>query len=111
MSLKYPKLAPARQSCIFVPVVHSGSRYMGQYRDRIQSKLTSALAPTQLQIDDDSARHHGHAGAAPDGMGETHFNVAVESEAFTGKSRVVRQRMVYALLAEELKERVHALSL
>ena len=84
---------------------------MGQYRDRIHSKLTSALAPTRLDIDDDSQRHHGHAGAAPDGMGETHFNVAVESAAFAGKSRVARQRMVYALLADELKERVHALSL
>ena len=84
---------------------------MGQYSDRIHSKLTSALAPTRLEIDDDSRRHHGHAGAAPDGMGETHFNVAVESAAFAGKTRVARQRMVYALLADELKERVHALSL
>ena len=84
---------------------------MGQYSERIQSKLTSALAPTRLVIDDDSQRHHGHAGAAPDGMGETHFNVAVESAAFTGKTRVARQRMVYDLLADELKERVHALSL
>ena len=84
---------------------------MGKYAERIQTKLTSALAPTRLQIEDDSRRHHGHAGAAPDGMGETHFNVAIESAAFTGKSRVARQRMVYALLADELKERVHALSL
>ena len=84
---------------------------MGQYRDRIQTKLTNALAPTRLEIDDDSQRHHGHAGAAPDGMGETHFNVAVESAAFAGQSRIARQRMVYALLADELKERVHALSL
>jgi BolA protein len=84
---------------------------MGKYADRIRAKLTNALAPTRLQIDDDSQRHHGHAGAAPDGMGETHFNVAVESAAFAGKSRVVRQRMVYGLLADELKERVHALSL
>ena len=84
---------------------------MGQYRDRIQTKLTNALAPIRLEIDDDSQRHHGHAGAAPDGMGETHFNVAVESAAFAGQSRIARQRMVYALLADELKERVHALSL
>ena len=57
------------------------------------------------------ARHHGHAGAHTDGGGETHFNVAVESAAFTGKSRVDRQRLVYGILADELKERVHALAL
>jgi BolA protein len=84
---------------------------MGNYAERIRTKLTNALAPTRLQIDDDSQRHRGHAGAAPDGMGETHFNVAIESAAFAGKARVQRQRMVYALLADELKERVHALSL
>jgi BolA protein len=84
---------------------------MGIYSDRIHAKLTSALAPRALAIVDDSARHHGHAGAAPDGMGETHFDVAIEAQAFAGKSRVERQRMVYAVLADELKERVHALSL
>lgn len=84
---------------------------MGTYGDRIRSKLTAGLAPTRLEIMDDSQRHHGHAGAAPDGQGETHFNVAVESAAFAGKSRVARQRLVHELLASELRERVHALSL
>ena len=84
---------------------------MGVYRDRIADKLTRALAPRALVITDDSARHHGHAGAQADGEGETHFNVEVESEAFAGKSRLERQRIVYDLLADELKERVHALSL
>ena len=84
---------------------------MGIYSERIRSKLTAGLAPARLEIVDDSGRHHGHAGAAPDGMGETHFNVAVESAAFAGKSRVERQRLVHGLLAEELRERVHALSL
>ena len=84
---------------------------MGAYRDRIAAKLSHALAPTRLEIVDDSARHRGHAGAHPDGGGETHFNVAIESAAFSGKSRLERQRLVYGLLAEELKERVHALAL
>ncbi len=84
---------------------------MGIYSDRIKTKLTAALRPTRLEIVDDSARHHGHAGAHADGGGETHFNVAVESAAFAGKSRVERQRLVYGTLADELKERVHALSL
>ncbi len=84
---------------------------MGAYSERISAKLSHALAPTRLEIVDDSARHHGHAGAHADGGGETHFNVAVESAAFAGKSRVDRQRLVYGILADELKERVHALAL
>ena len=44
-------------------------------------------------------------------MGETHFNITVVSAAFEGKSRVARQRLVYEIVAEELKERVHALGL
>lgn len=84
---------------------------MGIYNDRIRSKLTQAFQPSKLEIADDSMRHHGHAGAAADGAGETHFNVEIVSAAFAGKSRVERQRMVHAVLADELKERVHALSL
>ena len=84
---------------------------MGVYSDRIRNKLSAGLQPALLTVDDDSLRHHGHAGAHPDGSGETHFNVTIEAEIFTGKSRVQRQRLVYDLLADELKERVHALSL
>lgn len=84
---------------------------MGIYHDRIAEKLARGLAPRRVEIVDDSARHHGHAGAHADGGGETHFNVMVESDAFTGKSRLERQRLVYALLADELRERVHALAL
>lgn len=84
---------------------------MGIYSERIKSKLAAGLSPTRLEITDDSQRHHGHAGAAADGAGETHFNVVVESQAFAGQSRVARQRLVHELLAQELRERVHALSL
>ena len=59
-------------------------------------------------MEDDSARHHGHAGARPGG--ESHFNVTIEAEAFRGSSKVARQRMVYRALAEELAGPVHALS-
>lgn len=79
------------------------------YAERIRRKLTEGLAPVRLEVADDSHRHAGHAGADP--AGETHFRVAVVSAAFAGKSRVERQRMVHALLAEELAERVHALSI
>lgn len=84
---------------------------MGHYSDRIAAKMNEALQPTKLHIHDDSHRHAGHAGDNPDGRGETHFKVTVESAAFAGKSRIERQRLVYGVLAAELKERVHALEL
>ncbi|PWC32542.1 BolA family protein [Azospirillum sp. TSO35-2] len=80
-----------------------------EYATRIREKLTAGLAPVRLEVVDDSGRHAGHAGA--DAAGETHFHVTIVSDAFTGKSRVERQRIVYTLLADELRERVHALGL
>jgi len=77
--------------------------------NRIRAKLTDELSPRALEIVDDSASHVGHAGH--DGRGESHFSVVVVSDAFTGLSRVERQRQVYGILAEELADRVHALSL
>jgi len=82
---------------------------MGTVRDAIQAKLTDAFAPTALAIVDDSHRHAGHVGARP--SGETHFKVEITAAAFAGRSRVDRQRMVYAVLAEELAGPVHALEL
>ena len=81
---------------------------MGAIFDAIQNKLTSAFTPSRLEIEDDSARHAGHAGANPGG--ESHFNVLIESAAFTGAAHVARQRMVYRALAEELAGPLHALS-
>ena len=77
--------------------------------DSIRAKLMAGLQPSRLEIVDDSARHAGHAAAAPGG--ETHFNLLVVSERFAGQSRIERQRTVYRLLAEELAGPVHALSL
>ena len=81
---------------------------MGAIFDAIRNKLTDALAPTRLEIEDDSARHAGHAGARSGG--ESHFNVTIEAYAFDGQTKVARQRMVYRALAEELAGPVHALS-
>jgi len=75
--------------------------------DRIRTKLSTALAPTRIVIQDDSARHAGHAGARQGG--ESHFRLEIVSAAFAGESRVARQRRVYAILAEELAGPVHAL--
>lgn len=77
--------------------------------EAIRRKLTEDLAPTRLDIVDESHRHAGHAGARPEG--ETHFSVTIVSAAFAGHSRVARQRLVYRTLAEELATHVHALSL
>jgi BolA protein len=76
---------------------------------QIREKLTSALHPERLEIVDESHRHAGHAGARPGG--ETHFRVEVVAAAFQGKSRLERQRLIYALLKDEMAQQVHALSL
>jgi len=81
---------------------------MGAVTEKLERKLTDAFTPARLTIDDDSARHAGHAGAGQGG--ESHFNVVIESAAFEGVSRVQRQRMVYQAVAEELAGPVHALS-
>jgi BolA protein len=78
-------------------------------REAICAKLTQAFAPLRLDVEDDSARHHGHSGARPEG--ETHFNVVIEAQAFEGLGAVARQRAVYAALRDELAGPVHALSL
>lgn len=81
---------------------------MGAILDAIQAKLIDAFQPTRLEVEDDSARHHGHAGSREGG--ESHFTVTIEAEAFRGAPKVARQRMVYRTLAEELSGPVHALS-
>jgi BolA family transcriptional regulator, general stress-responsive regulator len=75
----------------------------------IETKLTEALRPAALVVTDESHRHAGHAGAREGG--ESHFHLDIVSAEFAGKSRVARQRLVYQLLAEELKGPIHALSL
>ena len=79
----------------------------------MREKLTSVFAPVALEIEDQSARHAGHAGATRDdgSRGETHFHVRLVSATFEGLSRVERQRRVYAALKDELAGPVHALSL
>lgn len=81
---------------------------MGAIFEAIHDKLNAAFQPTRLEVQDDSARHAGHAGAR--GGGESHFNILIEAGAFAGAARVARQRMVHKVLAEELAGPVHALS-
>lgn len=80
----------------------------------IRQKLTAALDPVRLDIEDDSWRHAGHhhdGGMDAKPGGESHFNLTVVSEAFEGQGRVQRQRAVNAALSAELAGPVHALSI
>jgi BolA family transcriptional regulator, general stress-responsive regulator len=79
------------------------------YHERMRQKLAAAFAPIHLEIIDDSARHAGHAGHDP--KGETHFKIKIAGAAFEGLSRIARHRLIYQALADELKERVHALNI
>jgi len=75
----------------------------------LQARLAELLAPTQLQVLDESAAHAGHAGADGTGSG-THFRVRIASPLFAGKPRVARHRLVYDALRDFLDRGVHALA-
>ncbi len=74
----------------------------------IREKLTAALAPSRLDVENESHRHAGHRNSP--GTGESHFRVLVVSPRFSGVSRIGRHRMVNEALAEELAGPVHALA-
>ena len=81
----------------------------GPIAQEIERLLTEALTPPRLAVINDSASHAGHMG--DDGTGESHFTVEIESAAFTGQSRVNRQRMVNKALGDLPGQRVHALAI
>jgi BolA protein len=78
-------------------------------RDQITKKLTAAFAPSRLDVVDESHQHAGHAGSRPGG--QTHYRVYIVSDAFRGKSRIERHRMVNETLSGELASGVHALAI
>ncbi len=78
-------------------------------RDIITRKLTEAFAPADLEVIDESEKHIGHAGHRPGHA--THFQVYIVAQAFRGKSRLERHRMINAALAQELAGGVHALAI
>jgi BolA protein len=85
------------------------TQFTGPVASEMIARLRSALSPSRLELTDDSEQHRGHGGYNP--SGESHFSLQIESDAFAGKSRVERQRMVYAALGDLMRERVHALSI
>jgi BolA protein len=78
-------------------------------RTTITNKLREAFSPESLDVADESHLHEGHAGHRP--AGETHFRVYIVSNAFKGKSRIERHRMINSALAAELAGGVHALAI
>ena len=73
----------------------------------VERLLRERLAPTQLEVVDDSAQHAGHAGAAQG----SHFTVRLQSERFGGLSRLARHRLVYDALAPLMTRGIHALAI
>jgi BolA protein len=73
----------------------------------MRERLTAALAPEQLEIIDDSAKHIGHAGA----RGGGHFTVHIVAQAFAAKPLLERHRMIYDLLRDMMHTEIHAVSI
>ncbi len=82
---------------------------LGPVGKTLEQKLRAAFQPAVLNVVDESNQHAGHAGSHP--AGESHFRVTIVAQAFKGQSRVACHRMVNDVLAQELKERVHALAI
>ncbi len=76
---------------------------------RMREKLMIALNPTRLDVVNESHLHAGHSSSP--GTGESHFRVLIVADAFAGKSRVERHRIVNDVLRDELRDGVHALAI
>jgi BolA protein len=83
--------------------------FTGTVAAEIEKRLREALAPTRLEVINDSASHRGHSG--DDGSGESHFTVEVQALVFAGMNRLERQRAVNSALGDLLKDRIHALAI
>jgi BolA family transcriptional regulator, general stress-responsive regulator len=80
-----------------------------QHNNRVilfKQKLNQTLNPTLLEITDQSAAHHGHAGAA---SGGGHYTVTISSKEFEGKPLLECHRLVYSALDEWMGREIHAL--
>jgi BolA protein len=76
--------------------------------DTIQRRLAEALSPSALEVEDESHRHVGHAGAR-DGRG--HFRVRIVSAAFEGQNPIARHRAIYTALGDLMQTDIHALAI
>lgn len=120
MKIKAKQLAPATNSKTNVePLIRETGKSESQemksskisMHESITTKL-SMLKPAELQVEDESYKHAGHAGVSGlSSGGETHFNVRIIAACFQGLSLVQRHKMIYTLLAQEMNNGVHALSI
>lgn len=78
-------------------------------KERIEFILTNQFHPTHLEVHDESHKHAGHAGARP--SGETHYQIVIATEGFKGMSKIQRHQAIYAALADEWKNGLHALAI
>lgn len=84
---------------------------------RIKARLEGALAPSRLDVIDESHKHAGHAhvvsrAGTATGTQETHFKIKVVSDSFLGKSRLERHRAINALIGDEMgPNKVHAIAI
>ena len=76
--------------------------------DVIRERLLAAFTPSECLVEDESALHAGHAGAA---SGGGHYRVRLISAAFEGKNRLIRHRLVYDCLADMMHKDIHALAI
>ncbi|MGH8462271.1 MAG: BolA family protein [Stenotrophobium sp.] len=76
--------------------------------EKIRAALTTAFAPLQLEIINESHLHAGHAGAAG---GHGHYQVRIISAAFDGQPLLARHRMVYAALGALMNTDIHAVAI
>ncbi|NIA00244.1 BolA family transcriptional regulator [Massilia sp. CCM 8734] len=76
--------------------------------ERIRALLSAALAPSVLELTDESALHAGHAGAA---SGGSHFRLKIVSARFEGLRLVMRHRLVYDSVHDMMHNEIHALAI
>ena len=76
---------------------------------RMREKLVAALHPSRLDLVNESHRHEGHRSSP--GTGESHFRLLIVADAFAGKSRLERHRLINELLRDEITGGVHALAI
>ena len=77
---------------------------------QLDQRLRETLEPVMLEVIDESFQHGGHAGANGTGFG-THFRVRITSHLFTGKSPVMRHRLVYDAVQDFMDQGLHALAI
>ena len=98
---KVDSSAPADTAAVHLPAAAARAQ-------QLRSRLENRFAPAQLSIEDESALHEGHAGAAG---GQSHFRVRIVSEAFRGISAVARHRLIYAAVDDLMNTDIHALAI